>query len=138
MAAVHARALVVLAVGLGSASCLSLSSGARNIFSKQISCPPDRVTVVARPDLPPHSIYEGVVDAPPPADIAADPARLRYFRQQQAEKVSNIDESCKMYEVTGCGAHRLTCCNHWEDSTNPSGVTCFDGTQSGISTAFDP
>jgi hypothetical protein len=101
-------ALFASAFGL-LASCASLNGTARDEFAKATTCPPERVTVVPRPDyrmpLPP--------DAPPPADIAADPGRLAYWQQQrdtQRHHLQNPD--CEMFEATGCGQSLMLCCEH--------------------------
>jgi hypothetical protein len=93
------RCVAVVAVGV-LASCASLSGGARDEFAKRTSCPPDRVTVVPSPDyqvpLPP--------EPSPPADVAGDPGRVAYWRQQQdAARSKQRNPGCDLFEVSGCG-----------------------------------
>lgn len=97
-------------------SCKSLSSGASETFSKLTTCPPERVTVVARPDyrrpVPPDS---------PPPDVAADPGRLAFWHQQREQKLREAgDNPCfgdTPFEATGCGQRLILCCGHPTGST---------------------
>jgi hypothetical protein len=108
---VIARAMscvAMVAVGV-LVSCASLGGGARDDFAKTTNCPPDRVTVVPRPDyrvtLPP--------EPSPPADVAADPGRLAYWRQQQhAARSKQQNPDCDFFEVSGCGKRVILCCDH--------------------------
>jgi hypothetical protein len=110
--------VVVLLVG-----CTSLTTGARENFAQSTTCPPEKVTVVSRPDLtrsaldPPLAECGGLTDClrPPPADVAADPDRLRYWRQQGEAQRRQADSDalpCDVFEATGCGQHQLLCCTH--------------------------
>ncbi len=117
-----------LILPLFACACAVLSTGARDTFAKRFSCPPDRVRVTARPDVPPHEAL-GIETrrTPPPANVAADPERLRYFREQRAAENSRSGASCEVYEATGCGQARLLCCAHpfdMEGDTLGSEVDC--------------
>lgn len=87
-----------------------LEPGARDVFVKKAVCPADRVSVAARPDVAPHTIYVAPTRTPP-ADIAADPGRLALWKSQQPPTV-DVDAIAKSYQVTGCGQTVLYACAH--------------------------
>jgi hypothetical protein len=99
------RWLLVAAAGaLGLPSCGTDTSFARRDFALHVSCPPEQVVVVHRPELdrplPPYPT--------PPAEVAADAKRLAFWR-------SNVDEKRKamadyLWEATGCGRRELLSC----------------------------
>jgi hypothetical protein len=97
-------------IALVTSSC-STESAALKTFAKSVSCPPDRIEVRKRPDVVPHSIAEqsGVLASPSP-DVAADPVRLRYWKQQRADLYRRVDDFFTVYEVRGCGVQQLLCC----------------------------
>jgi hypothetical protein len=113
------------------AACQSLGDGAKETFSQANSCPLDRVEARERPDLKTPSAR-----APdPPADIAADPARLRMWQEQQADRAARSDTGHHFVEARGCGKSVLYDCrpptNHdrpqrpWfcsEQTTAPDGM----------------
>jgi len=105
-----ARALCTACIALVASSC-STESAALKTFAKSVSCPPDRVEVTKRPDVAPHSIAEqsGVLPPAPP-DVATDPVRLRYWKQQRADLDRRVDDFFTVYEVRGCGVQQLLCC----------------------------
>jgi hypothetical protein len=115
---VIARAMscvAVAAVGV-LASCASLSGGARETFSKLATCPPERVTVVERPDY-----RRPVPPASPPPDVVADPERLALWHQQrEKDRKEAGDNPCfgdTPFEATGCGRRIIMCCGHPEGSS---------------------
>jgi hypothetical protein len=95
---------------LVASSCWT-QSDARNEFAEGVSCPPDQVEVRKRPDVAPHSIAEqsGGLPSPSPG-VAADPVRLRYWKQQRADLDRRVDDFFTVYEVRGCGVQQLLCC----------------------------
>ena len=103
-------ALVVASLGLVGCG-MPLETGAAQYFVRSQTCPRDRVAVVERPDLPPHVVLRGA-DAPPPADIAADPGRLALWNKQQADRNADIDDVAKTYRVTGCQQATTYICWH--------------------------
>lgn len=114
-----ARALCTTCIVLAASSCWTLSHAAREKFAKSISCPPDQVEVQTRPDVAPHSIAErsGALASPAP-DVAADPARLGYWKKQRADIDRRLDDYYTVYEARGCGKQLLLCCG-----TDPDGFT---------------
>jgi hypothetical protein len=120
------RLLVVSLSLVGLASC-DYSSTARDTFAKNNTCPPERVSVVARNDMKGSSFQQARGAAPPP-DVAADPARLRYWQRQQGEGAVNADRLCgSVYQATGCGKQEFFCC-HPEEGVGPM---CFDQSTGG-------
>ena len=87
---------------------------ARQAFARRFTCPPERVQVRRRPDVPPHVIL-GVRRAAPPPEVAADPARLRYFQQQHGADLAELDQSCAVFEASGCGFRVLECCTQADE-----------------------
>lgn len=106
----YARGLVSVAFVVLAGCGKKLEAGAKEVFVKKAVCPPDRVSVTARPDVAPHTIYAAPVRTPP-ADIAADPGRLALWKSQQAGTV-DVDAIAKSYKVTGCGQTTLYACAH--------------------------
>jgi hypothetical protein len=105
-----ARGAGMTCIALVASSC-STESVALKAFAKSVSCPPDRIEVRKRPDVAPHTIAEqsGVLASPSP-DVAADPVRLRYWKQQRADLDRRLDDFFTVYEARGCGVQQLLCC----------------------------
>ncbi len=100
--------------GLGAvlAGCATLSGGARDTFARHLTCPPERVRVTARSDVAPHTFLGSASRTSPPPEVAADASRLSYFKQQQAQGTAELDASCDVFAVSGCGKQTLLCCSH--------------------------
>ncbi len=125
------RTTVTLAATLMLAGCASLADGARDHFVKALSCPADRVTVKARPDLGYGDLLPAPPAAAPPAEVAADPERLALWKEQQArakaDRRANADARYDVFEVSGCGRTARLGCRHPEDArgrTELSAVVC--------------
>jgi len=106
--------LAIIATILAGAGCtteLSLHDGAGQSFAGEHTCPLGRLTIRARPDLPPHVVLPPRVD-PPPAEIAADPERLQMWNQQQAASHPDLDRFASTFEVSGCRTTELFVCGH--------------------------
>jgi hypothetical protein len=102
--------LAAAALGaVGLAACASLQSAARESFAVQTNCPPERVVVTPRPDVP--------IPPPmaPPPDVAADPGRLAYWRKLNAVDLSAA-ANAQVFEFTGCSQHRVSACT-WDSVT---------------------
>jgi hypothetical protein len=103
----------LLFVGCGGLfSGMPYATGARTIFSQDQTCPPERVTVTERPDVPAHQILGGTTEDKPPAAVAADPGRLKMWNDQHAGSSAAIDASWKVYEVRGCDLDAYYACQH--------------------------
>ena len=99
----------VVAVAL-VAGCQSPEGSAQETFSRANTCPPDRVQAKTRADLNPSSFVNTGTEEPP-KDIAADPARLKMWRDERAKRAASSEHSFDMtgkqhiVEVSGCGKH---------------------------------
>lgn len=104
---------------------------ARQSFSTKTDCPPERVTVVPRPDVP-----RPPPPAPPP-EVASDPERLAYWREQNAVEL-DAAASAQVFEFTGCGQHRVALCKWdtlWEGDRVYPVASCRPIEKPGASTA---
>ncbi len=97
---VRARSVVwtslVVASCLALLACRSSTSVARENFGKKHSCPDDRITVTAHPELTWNALVRS--PATPPADVAADPGRLAKWQADHAP----VDPGFDIYEASGC------------------------------------
>ena len=87
--------------GLSMAGCKDLNEGAREDFSRAHTCPMDRVEARERADIRPSSLRYG--EDKPPAEIAADPGRLKMWQDERTKDRQDYDSSNKTFEVRGCG-----------------------------------
>lgn len=125
------RRFAVLAL-VAVASCgQKLDTGALNVFVKKTVCPADRVSVTARSDIAPHTIYTAPARTPP-ANITADPERLALWNSQQPATV-DVDAIAKSYTVTGCGQTVLYACAHprTDGGDGPFSVEIIEGRRAG-------
>jgi hypothetical protein len=100
-----ALALLVLVAG-----CKTLEEGAREAYSRDQSCPVERVTVVARSDVDLYAKTFGTPTAPP--DVAADPARRKVWEANQATARDAYRQRNSAFEAAGCGKTVLYACFH--------------------------
>ena len=108
-----ARALVcfgVLGAAAAGTACTSYETAARESFSQSNSCPIAGVTAKERPDL---SAFDLIFGPPskPPADVAADPARLALFQKKHDDTKKAWDRSTYPYEVAGCNEKLFYTCS---------------------------
>jgi hypothetical protein len=78
---------------------------AASVFSRQNVCPSDRMIVRAIP-VRPEAVF---VAAPPPADVASDPGRLRVWERDQRADFKSFDELTYV-AVSGCGQRQGYLC----------------------------
>ncbi len=117
----RSRNLAGLAIAVVTiAGCRSKEQGAREHFSKDVTCPEDRVEVKARTDLHPSDWLE---KRTPPADIASDPGRLSMWQAQQADLRSRADTQDDIFEASGCGTQKLYACHRHNKDLNY--IMCF-------------
>lgn len=109
---------IALASLLVASGC-SKSSGAREKFSQEFTCPEDRVEVRERKDLTPSKLR---VHVPPPPEVASDPARLAQYEEKEAENDKNADTFGDIYEARGCNKQSLYACRIRSNRT--FGVSC--------------
>ena len=114
-----ARFLWVVWAVLLLAGCKSKEQGAREHFSKDLTCPEDRVEVRERADVK-ASAWMRVET--PPADVAADPERLKMWQAKQDERRSYEESSDAIFEAKGCGAQKLYACHR--HNKDPSYIMC--------------
>jgi hypothetical protein len=102
----------VLALGLLAlvAGCKKLEEGAREAYSQEQSCPADRVTVVARPDVDLYTKAFGTPTVPP--DVAADPGRRKVWETNQQTSRAAYRQRNSAFEAAGCGKTVLYSCFH--------------------------
>ena len=131
MTRTRVKNLWVLALGFSLGCGEKLRDGASAVFVKTVVCPASRVSVTARPDVAPHTIYSPPRRTPP-ADIAADPGRLELWKSQQPT-TPDVDAIAKSYTVTGCGQTALYACGHprMDGGDGPFSVTVTKGPGNG-------
>jgi hypothetical protein len=109
-------------------SCVSLSGEARDMFAFGESCPPGQVSVVPYEQPLPQACVDqsgwhpGPCPPPtPPPDVAADPARLAYWRAHQGAP-PQAPARGGAFEVTGCGHRAIYNCSVAQtDRAGPDG-----------------
>ena len=102
--------------GLSMAGCKDLNEGAREDFSRAHTCPMDRVEARERADIRPSSLRYG--EDKPPAEIAADPGRLKMWQDERTKDRQDYDSSNKTFEVRGCGHLTLYACMRHTKNAN--------------------
>jgi hypothetical protein len=107
--------LSVLAIlsGLALGGCESVLDGSKDEFSKEFTCPLDRIEARPRPDLRPSSL-NGDRATDPPKDIAADPDRRRMWQTDHETMMAREDARDDVFELRGCGRHVLYACHRFK------------------------
>lgn len=85
-------------------------SEAAAIFSRQNVCPRDRMAADALPVRPQDAFERGT----PPAEVAADPGRLRVWERNADADLASF-HALTFVEMSGCGVHEAYLC--WEEPT---------------------
>lgn len=101
--------------------CQSVTDGAKEQFSKENTCPLDRVETRARTELKPSQFGKA---GTPPRDIASDPGRLQLWRAEQAKLAANDDSWGQIVEARGCDAHVFYECGHPSSSSDGKRWMC--------------
>lgn len=101
--------------------CKSNEQAARETFSKDSSCPSERVTAVARPELSAYDLTFG--KSAPPANIASDPARVAMWQADQDKTRKGWDDRMRVVEVGGCDEKKYYQCASGKHGTSCSGMT---------------
>ena len=94
-----------LGCGLGVAL---LSDEARNKFSRQHSCPKERLVI----NVAPLKARALLTIGPPPPEIAADPGRLAVWRSTAREDIAGYGDMTAI-RVRGCGLEQTYLC--WDE-----------------------
>lgn len=110
-----ARLVAVVGVLVLVSGCKSVTEGARERFSKDHSCPLDRVEVRMREDLRPSDLETRPKPSP---EIAADPGRLRVWQEEETKARELSDRGEKMVEVRGCAVQTLYACHRHNKDAN--------------------
>ena len=100
---------------LSLVACKSVTEGARERFSKDHSCPLDRVEVRPREDVRPSDLLARPQPSP---EVARDPERLAVWQAAEAQSRAYEDRADKIVEVRGCGQQTLLACHrHNKDAS---------------------
>lgn len=89
-------------------ACKSKEEGAREAFAAKFTCPQSRIEVRPRPDVKRSTTLP---TSKPPAEVQADPDRLKMWQDKEDRARESIDESCEMFEARGCAEQTLLCCS---------------------------
>jgi hypothetical protein len=116
----RAGAAVMVVCAIGVSGCKGITTGAKEHFSKDFSCPEDRVEVRERADL--HA-SDGKERDQPSKEIAADPARLKMWQAAQDSARASSDSDETIVEARGCGHETLQACHR--HNKDPSYIMCF-------------
>jgi hypothetical protein len=121
------RSLGVLwLVALAGAACRADGSrdveAAREEFAKTYSCPGDRVTATARPDLKAFDLMVGRRDTPP-SDVAADPGRLAEWEKRGREVEAGYARQ-RVIQARGCDHEEYYGCSLATGTTDIHVVAC--------------
>ena len=131
------RRCVVLGF-LGVAACQPLPEGARQYIAERYTCPLPRVTARELTKKPSELRAETYSPKEPSKEVAADPARLAMWKQQQLkerEQLSSYDYN-QLIEVTGCGmVYVLECHRRSKISNGQSSVSCSQMTKTPLAAA---
>jgi hypothetical protein len=105
--------LSVLTLAFGAMGCSSvlIAHRATETFMEERSCPKDRIQMIYVP-IQPRDVFEGDT---PPADVAADPGRLKIWTKHANDDFGSLG-GLTLVEATGCGARRTYFC--WEEDRN--------------------
>lgn len=109
-------AAVLTFVGVIAASgCKKITQGAKEHFSKDFTCPIERVEVRPRKDLRPSDFEK---PARPSKEIAADPDRLAMWQAEQDKSREWMNKHDEIIEARGCGHEALYACHrHNKDAS---------------------
>jgi len=112
-------------------SCKRVSTGAKEYYGKEFSCPDGRFTIKERPDLKWGSIILDGNHEEPPDEIKKDPGRVAKWREEKnkekEESRSTLDR-LDVFEAEGCDHHVLMGCGHSttnEGGCDASSVSCW-------------
>ncbi len=116
----RAGAVILGICAITVTGCKGVATGAKEHFSKDFSCPEDRVEVRERPDLHPS---DGKTPETPSKEIAADPARLKMWQAAQDSARASTDSNDTIIEARGCGHEKLQACHRHNKDANY--IMCF-------------
>jgi hypothetical protein len=111
-----------------------LSTGAREEFVRAHSCPADRVSVVAKPDVRWSELFPRTRPEPS-EEVRADPSRYAQWRRDQAAADDEAREALsgvEVFEVSGCGHLEWIGCwrpGNGEGDIEPDQTSCTISTR---------
>ena len=91
--------------------CQSLEECAKETFSREFSCPQERVTVRERKDV---DVYDAMFGPgpQPPDEVKKDPGRNALWQKEHSGDRAKWNEMMTIYEGKGCDHTSLYACNH--------------------------
>lgn len=126
-------ALMTLPFWIGGVMTKRLDTGAREQFSKDFSCPEDRIQVHPLADLLDPARLPGRGPAAPPDEVARDPARLAIWQEEARERAKDRKKELEDYaafDVRGCDHQVVWYCTHGGGADGvvyPTMVVCSTG-----------
>lgn len=97
------------------------AKAAEEEFSKTFSCPASSITVTPRPDLKAYDLQ--VTPTSPPAEVAADPARLAEWKRRE-EKGKEGYDGMSVYHASGCGHAAYYTCSLATSTNEQQVIAC--------------
>jgi hypothetical protein len=103
-------------------ACTSDEAASKEAFSKEFSCPPDRVTVTPRKG----DAYEAVFgkDTEPTPEIKADPGRYSVWKKERQDAHDSFNNGRTMMAVKGCDHVALYHCGYGNDANGGRVMAC--------------
>ncbi len=103
------RAVALAGLALLAGACTSNEDAAKDSFSKEFSCPTDRLSVVPRTGVDAYELTFGK-PAEPAADVKADPGRYAVWKKDQQAARDSWNNALTILEVKGCDHDELYGC----------------------------
>lgn len=119
----HLHIPLFMALALGATGCTGwmLADTGKDKFVTDQSCPKDQIKVRHVP-VQPRDIFE---TPSPPAEVAADPARLEVWTRTVNRDLDGF-EKLTLVDLVGCGLHRDYLCFYETVENDQRSDTCFD------------
>lgn len=95
---------------------------AREEFSKAYTCPKERVTVTARPDLKAYDLMVGS-RSKPPREVAADPGRLAEWQKRERKLEEDYNRQ-SIFQATGCDHEETYACSLATGTNETQEIAC--------------
>jgi hypothetical protein len=125
-----ARVLVALLLstpGCRSNNAQEKATKAQETFTKDFSCPKERVIVTPRPDLTRYDLDHRTADTPP-KEVAADPGRLAEWKKSHGRPDCGgpiTDGNCDpVFQVKGCDHEETYTCGLANEANGAQVTVC--------------
>jgi hypothetical protein len=102
------RTLACFAIVLAGCFGPVTTDDVKKEFSKDNTCPVERVEARERPELKPSQLEWNPA---PPAEIAADPGRFAMWKAERDKQNAYTDGRDHVFEARGCGHQTLYACH---------------------------